>query len=219
MFKNISLRRFAPALLVGSLAIAALAPAASVSAEKEQASFDLVVANPKLLPCLAKFPDNPNKPPTAHVSVERGDLNDTLKIQLENIKPDLAFDMFTVQRTNKLANGQPDPAFTNFGLAWYQSDLEVNDNGRGNAQIKTILLDQIFGFDPDVSLQPLNTFHVGFWFNNPDDAAGCVGQVVTPFNGEHHAGPLAMISLPDANGLGPLCRNENLSTTPASCNP
>jgi hypothetical protein len=57
-------------------------------------------------------------------------------------------------------------------------------------------------------LPPTNTFHLGFWFNNPDDAAPCGFDVTkpTPFNGEHHAGPLAMISLPVApNNLGPLC--------------
>jgi hypothetical protein len=36
----------------------------------------------------------------------------------------------------------------------------------------------------------------------------------------HKAGPLAMVSLPDAKtGLGPLCTDPNTSTTPASCNP
>jgi hypothetical protein len=79
------------------------------------------------------------------------------------------------------------------------------------------LLDQIFGFDADPipdsnpaapRVPPTNTFHVGFWFNNPQDAESCGFDVSkpTPFNGEHKAGPLAMISLPvpPAN-LGPLC--------------
>jgi len=107
-------------------------------------------------------------------------------------------------------------------LAWYQSDLQVDDDGAGRAAIRTILVDQIFGFDPDVNLTPTNTFHVGFWFNDPNDAAACGFDVnnPTPFNGEHRAGPLAMISLPDADtGLGPLCLNPDTSTTPAHCNP
>ena len=88
--------------------------------------------------------------------------------------------------------------------------------------IRTILLDQIFGFDPDVALAPTNTFHVGFWFNNPQDAAACGFDVTkpTPFNGEHKAGPLAMISVPNpTSGLGPLCTDPNFSTVPTSCNP
>jgi hypothetical protein len=38
-----------------------------------------------------------------------------------------------------------------------------------------------------------------FWFNNPADAAACGFTGVTPFNGEHQAGPLAMISRLDAH--------------------
>src|SRR5438067_785536 len=127
MFELTSLRRFAPALLVGALALGTMLPAANVAATDEEFNFDLVVANPKLVPCLARFPDNPNRPPQAHVHVERGELNDTLRVQLENIKPELAFDLFTIQRTNKLATGGADPAFKNFGLAWYQTDLQAND--------------------------------------------------------------------------------------------
>jgi hypothetical protein len=81
-------------------------------------------------------------------------------------------------------------------------------------------VDQIFGFDPAVSLAPTNTFHVGFWFNNPQDAVPCGFNATkpTPFNGEHKAGPLAMITVPNATtGLGPLCLNPNTATTPATC--
>jgi hypothetical protein len=49
---------------------------------------------------------------------------------------------------------------------------------------------------------------MGFWFNNPQDATACGfdASKPTPFNGEHRAGPLAMISLPiEPANLGPLC--------------
>src|SRR5262249_29621125 len=160
--------------------------------------------------------------PTASVTVTRGAVNDTLEIVLSNFKPDLDFDLFTVQNSTFLANGTKDPGFTNFGLAWYKSDIRVDGSGHADVTIKTILLDQIFGFDPDVHLTPTPTFHVGFWFNNPQDAATCGFDVTkpTPFNGEHNAGPFAMISLPNANGgLGPLCTDPNDSTNPTSCNP
>ena len=158
-------------------------------------------------------------------------------VVLRNFKRNLNFDLFTVERSNQLANGQPVQGFTNFGLAWYQSDIstsrrdgcgfgdegEEDDQGDGqvaSVQIKTILLDQIFGFDPAVNLAPTNTFHVGFWFNDPADAAPCGFTGFTPFNGEHHAGPLAFISRPDAaTGLGPLCTNPDTSTSPPHCNP
>jgi hypothetical protein len=181
-----------------------------------------LVPNPQFINCLAQFPGDARRAPTAEVTVTRGKLNDELDLHLHNIKPGLAFDPFTVQHSSLTADGKPDPAFTNFGFAWYQSDLEANAQGDGEVSIRTILLDQIFGFDPSVSLAPTNTFHVGFWFNDPNAATACGFDPTkpTPFNGEHAAGPLAMISLPDAaTALGPLCTKPNTSTTPASCNP
>jgi hypothetical protein len=138
------------------------------------------------------------------------------------IKPGLAFDLFSVERSSLLSDGTPDPSFSSFGLAWYQSDLEANEKGKMSATIRTILLDQIFGFDPNVGLAPTNTFQVGFWFNQPEDAAACGFDVTkpTPFNGEHKAGPNAMITVPDENtGLGPLCTKPDTSVSPARCDP
>jgi hypothetical protein len=146
--------------------------------------------------------------PTAQVIVQRGELNDILILRAQHLRPNLGFDLFTLQNTNLLADGQPDPNFKNFGLAWYQSDIQADANGDAEVAIKTILLDQIFGFDPTVGLPPTNTFHLGFWFNNPNDAAACGFDPTkpTPFNGEHKAGPNAMISVPNAEtNLGPLC--------------
>jgi hypothetical protein len=197
--------------------LAAVTPAA---AQVNVVDFDLHV-NQNFAACIGVA----GQPvPTAHVNVKRGNLSDTLTIEGDNFRPHLAFDMFTVQRSNLLSTGKPDPAFTNFGLAWYQSDLVANGQGHFKTTIKTILLDQIFGFDPDVTLVPTNSFHVGFWFNDPNDANqnGCTFDITkaTPFNGEHKAGPVAMISVPDnQTKLGPLCTNPNHNTNPVSCNP
>ncbi|MBV9581486.1 MAG: hypothetical protein JO057_23155 [Chloroflexi bacterium] len=213
-------RRGGAALIGIALSATALLPASSVSAAHEQAHFPLEVASNSLLACLAKNPSDPNQLPTADVTVDEGDLNDTLHLRVHNLKPNLGFDLFTVQNSNKLADGTPDPNFKNFGLAWYQTDVQADQDGNADVTIKTILLDQIFGFDPAANLAPTNTFNVGFWFNNPDDAAPCGFDVnkPTPFNGEHHAGPLAMISVPDAQtGLGPLCRNPETSGSTIVC--
>jgi hypothetical protein len=201
------------------LAIMAVAAFTTMAAaQADVINFDLHV-DPAVVSCLSA---DGGPVPTAHVTVRRGKLNDTLTIEGDNFRPHLAFDMFTVQRSKLQANGTVDPAFTgSFGLAWYQSDLQANGLGHFKTTIKTILLDQIFGFDPDVLLPPTNSFHVGFWFNDPNDANknGCTFNVMkpTPFNGEHQAGPLAMISVPDADTkLGPLCTNPNNDGT---CNP
>ena len=192
-----------------------LIPNQAANAEPSQTIFQLVPSK-QFISCMAA---NPSVTPTATVVVKRGNLNDLMTITLKNFKPGLKFDLFTIQKTNLLANGNPDPNFKGFGLAWYQTDLEP-----GTATIKTILLDQIFGLNSDANLPlpPTNTFHVGFWFNNPADAAACGFDVnkPTPFNGEHKAGPLAFISLPNPQtNLGPLCLKPNTSTSPATCNP
>ena len=158
----------------------------------------------KFLSCFAQ----PGHTPTAQVIVQRGVDNDVLILRAQHLRPNLAFDLFTIQNSNLLADGQVNPSFTNFGLAWYQSDLQTDNNGNVDIAIKTILLDQIFGFDPAVGLAPTNTFHVGFWFADPNAAAACGfnPNKPTPFNGEHKAGPNAMISLPNTTtDLGPLC--------------
>jgi hypothetical protein len=206
-----------------SITVAAFSAAIALFASTARAEriFFSLAANPKFLACLAEFPGDATRPPTAKVSVARGTLNDTLTIEVSNIKPNLGFDLFTVQNSQLLSSGAVDPNFNNFGLAWYQTDLDVGRSGSGKATIQTILLDQIFGFDGQQP-PPTHTFHVGFWFEDPNDAAACGFDVTkpTPFNGAQNAGPLAMISLPDQQtGLGPLCTKPNTSTTPATCGP
>ena len=191
---------FVPAVV----ATAWLTTASSVSADVPEIEFHLV-PQPKFTNCLG-VEGGPS--PSADVIVERGELSDILILHAHHLKPNLGFDLFTIQNSNLLPSGEPDPQFKNFGLAWYQTDLQADGSGEAEVAIKTILLDQIFGFDPAAALQPTHTFHVGFWFNNPHDAAACGFDPTkpTPFNGEQHAGPNAMISLPNAvTDLGPLC--------------
>jgi hypothetical protein len=169
--------------------------------------------NPAFVQCLQAS----NETAKVKATVTRGSVNDTLSLKLSGFQPDLDFDLFTVEKSNQNADGSPVDGFTNFGLAWYQSDIKIKDDGTGRVTIQTILLDQIFGFDPAVGLNPTNTFHVGFWFNNPDDAVPCGFSGTTPFNGEHNAGPLAFITRPDATfGLGPLCTDPE---SEGVCNP
>ena len=171
--------------------------------------------NPKFGPCAQM---SSTVPLVGKATVAEGTLNDTLTLRLANFKPSLGFDLFTIQNTDLNPDGTLNAKFKNFGLAWYQTDVETDVNGEAFVDIHTILVNQIFGFDPAVSLPPTNTFHVGIWFNNPADASACGFTGTTPFNGEHNAGPNAMITVPNATtGLGPLCLNP--SATPGVCNP
>ena len=164
--------------------------------------------------------------PTAKVTVSRGTANDVMIVEMRNFKPGSVFDLFTIQRTNLKSVGVVDPDFKgSFGLAWYQSDIHVGPDGRAEAVVKGILLDGIFGFDADPLpgsvtgaplVPPTHTFHVGFWFDGPQDAAACGFDPTkpTPFNSVQKAGPNAMISLPDfASGLGPLFSTTNSNTS------
>ncbi|MDP9318684.1 MAG: hypothetical protein M3O94_06370 [Actinomycetota bacterium] len=207
--------RWRALMLTGAVAlgISAYALLGTASAKPASQTTFKLWANKPFLSCAQAQ----GKHAKVSATVTSGNLNDSMTLSLSGFKPNLAFSLFTIQKSNQLANGDPDPNFTNFGLAWYQSDMQVGANGTGTVTIHTILLNQIFGFDPAVSLAPTNTFHVGFWFDDPADAAACGFTGTTPFNGEHNAGPNAFITRPDAvNDLGPLC------TTPAGpgvCNP
>ena len=201
---------------IATLALIALA--LPTWAQLPETTFNLDV-NPPFINCVGT-PFGPT--PTAMATVRRGELNDELVLTAHNLRPNTGFDLFTTQNSNLLADGRLNPNFHGFGLAWYQSDLQSDANGDAEVTIKTILLDQIFGFDPAVALTPVNTFHLGFWFNNPADAVSCGFKPtqITPFNGEHHAGPNAMMSVPNSQtSLGPLCTNPEQEGDVFICHP
>jgi hypothetical protein len=205
----------AAALVVGAaVAVPSFAGADSAQRIILQKTFSLFPNKP-FLNCAGK---------NAKVSatVTRGSVNDFLTLTLTGFKHNLGFDLFTVQRSNQTATGAPVSGFTNFGMAWYQSDIETNSVGAATVKIRTILLDQIFGFDAGANLAPVNTFHVGFWFDSVAEAQPCSAAALTPtpFNGEHKAGPVAFITRPSsATGLGPLCTRPVKGATSFHCHP
>lgn len=159
-------------------------------------------------PCLAQYPNDPERRPLVEALVVPGEGTDTMFLFGRYIKPGLSFDLFSVERSPLGSLGERDPAFAGFGLAWYQTDLEANRWGRIRQVIRTVLLDEAFGLDAEAELSPTRTFHAGFWFTDPEAAAECGfnPENPTPFNGEQRAGPLAMVTVPDEDtGLGPLC--------------
>jgi len=191
--------------------------AAAATSKPDNTTFRMFPQNAQIN-CLKPSAGAPT--PQVRVHLDRHELNDTADIDLRNFKPNLDFDLFTIQHSPQTATGTPDPN-PSVGLAWYQTDLHVGSNGSGHARIRTVLLDQIFGVDKDVALAPTNTFHMGFWFNNPADAHNCGFTGTTPFNGEHTAGPLAFVTRPNAStNLGPLCTSPVSGSGGAfTCNP
>ena len=207
------------AALAAVAAVAAIPRVAAATGKPESTRFSMSAIG-GVVPCMSA---DGKTAPRIDVRVERGDDNDRLELRGRGFKPGIQFDLFTIQNSRLNAAGAPDPNFKGFGMSWYQSDLHADDYGRIHARIRTILLDQIFGFvdKGPTPVAPTNTFNVGFWFNSPADAAACGFTGTTPFNGEHAAGPLAFVTVPDATtNLGPLCTSPvTADDGSVACNP
>jgi hypothetical protein len=192
--------------LLAGLGIAGLVVAGPVlghdtHAAGQRISFSMVPSNAAISACL----------PHAQATVQVVDLglNQSMVVEAQGLLPNTGYDLFV---TNQAA--------APFGPSWYQSDLETNSAGAGEAVVRgifnheTFLLSQGQGTaGSGVVFPPTHTFNLGLWFNNPDDPfkAGCepgkTSPVVTPFNGEQHAGVQVLrTEILDPNNLenGPL---------------
>ena len=156
----------------------------------------------------------PNCVPSAsgHVRIDSKGPVEDMDVDVEGLPPNTDFDFFVIQKPT-----------SPFGMSWYQGDIETNGNGTGHGKfigrfsIETFIVApgstaapvvHQFAF-PDASsnppTNPIHTFHLGLWFNSPDDAAatGCP-NTVTPFNGEHNAGLQVLNTSNFADLSGPL---------------
>jgi hypothetical protein len=103
------------------------------------------------------------------------------------------FELFVTQQPN-----------SPFGISWYQSDFETNNQGHGEVRARGIFSEELFAVAPgsvnapqvddldaetNPAFAPVHTFHLGLWFGSPEEAqaAGCPANV-TPFDGDHSAG-------------------------------
>ena len=136
-----------------------------------------------------------------------------MDVDVKGLPPNTEFDFFVLQLPN-----------APFGLAWYQGDIETDENGEGHQQfigrfnIETFIVAQPPGDQPapvvhdqppfpdassNPATEPIHTYHLGLWFNSPEDAqnAGCPGAT-TRFNGDHTAGiqALSTRNFPDLEG-------------------
>jgi hypothetical protein len=145
-------------------------------------AFNMTQSNPAVAACL----------PHARALVQDFDLGDnqSLAVFATGLVPNTGYDLFI---TNQAA--------TPFGPAWYQSDLETGSQGQGSATVRgvfnheTFLVSQGQGvLGSGIVFPPTHTFNLGLWFTDPTVpfAARCepgkTAPVVTPFNGEQHAG-------------------------------
>jgi hypothetical protein len=130
---------------------------------------------------------------TADVRIRTLGVVEAMDIDASGLPANTDFDLFVIQVPT-----------APFGLSWYQGDLETDGTGHAHGHfLGRFSVESFFVapgvasapvvFDDDASsnpaFAPIQTYHLGLWFNSPEDAkkAGCAGTV-TPFNGEHHAG-------------------------------
>ncbi|HEY3088655.1 MAG TPA: hypothetical protein VGJ59_11400 [Jatrophihabitantaceae bacterium] len=191
----------AAALTAGGASAAAAVTMSTTS--QDQAHFALVRSTASLnAGCLVNA--------TARVKIKNHGPVEVMTIDASGLPKNTEFDVFV----NQLPNAP-------FGLSWYQGDLETNSDGDahgkfvGRFSIETFTVAPGTGAAPVVHDQPIkdadsnpatapvHQYHIGVWFNSPVDAAaaGCA-NVVTPFNGDHNAGPQALSTrqFPDLNG-------------------
>ena len=173
---------------------------AHVASKSQQPSSSFtfkLIASPGISSCL----------PNAHGSatITKGSLNDTMVVSVSGLPANTGFDLFIIELPNKP-----------FGVAWYQSDVQTNSSGAGSATVRGIFSVETFSVSlgdnqqPPVAFAPTHQYHVGLWFNDPKVPfnLGCEpGQpspIITPFNGEQHAGIQVLNTAEFPNNAGPL---------------
>jgi hypothetical protein len=148
---------------------------------------------------------------SVHV-VNKGPVEE-MTIDAHGLPKNTEFDVFVTQVPN-----------APFGLSWYQGDLESNDKGTAHGKFVGRFSIETFAVAPgpapapvvhdsgvikdaatNPQFAPIHTYHVGLWFNSGTDAgaAGCV-NTLTPFNGDHTAGPQALSTRQFGDTTGPL---------------
>ncbi len=136
-----------------------------------------------------------------HATITPNKLNDIMKVTLTGMPPNTGFDMFVIQ--------QPTAPF---GVAWYQSDIQTNAYGTGSATVQGVFDVETFSVSlgGTATFSPTHQYHLGVWFNNPQTPfklgcePGATAPIVTPFNGEQHAGIQVVNTAEFPANAGPL---------------
>lgn len=130
---------------------------------------------------------------SARVSINSFGPVEVMTVVATGLPANTNFDLFNIQV----------PKFP-FGLSWYLGDMQNDGTGKatgtfvGRFQPRAVhrrprgrvgAPHRCGGATTNPPTGPVHIFHLGLWFNRPDDAvaAGCE-NFVTPFNGEHNVG-------------------------------
>ena len=176
--------RLIPCALIAAAGLVVSGEQGVAGPQSDRISFDMVVSQGAKT-CL---PDAQGE-----VTIKSDGEAEDMTVSVSGLPPKTGFDFFVIQSP-----------IAPFGLSWYQGDIETNGAGkgvqhfRGRFNIETFIVapgpapaPKVFDDNATTNppTPPVQIYHLGLWFNSPDDAkaAGC-SDAVTPFNGEHHAG-------------------------------
>ena len=162
--------------------------------------FPVVPASPAIQKCL----------PNAHgeAAIIPDSLNDTMTFQVSGLAPKQKYTLFVTQTPNKP-----------FGISWYQGDILTDTHGAGSVIVRGIFDANTFSVSPGgtTTFAPTNQYHLGLWFSDPQTPftlgcePGAQEPMVTPFNGVHHAGILALNTSNFPDNAGPLSKVQSAS--------
>lgn len=135
------------------------------------------------------------------VTITPGAQNDTMRVSIHGMPARAGFDLFVIQQPAKP-----------FGISWYQTDVNADGHGNGSATVRGIFDRETFSVSPGgtTTFAPTHQYHLGLWFNNPRTPfnlgcePGAPAPVVTPFNGEQHAGIQVLNTAQFPVNAGPL---------------
>jgi hypothetical protein len=193
-------------MMVGMIAFGGLMQSASAN-DDDGFTFEMVPTNAAIKSCLPKA--------SAKVTItpaENG-LNDKMTIRVKGLPANTDYDLFVTQVPH-----------AQFGLSWYQTDLHVDEDGKGSVSVRGIFDKETFTISPaslttkgrednnqtGATFGAVNMYHLGLWFNDPQVPfkLHCEGTatspIVTPFNGEQHAGVQVLNTSNFDDNNGPL---------------
>jgi hypothetical protein len=181
------------ALSLGLTAASAAPTAAALPASDGGAFTFALVPSPGIHACLPHL--------RGSVTIIPGSENDLMQVSISGAPRNGEFDLFVIQQPLKP-----------FGVSWYQTDVNADGHGNGQATVRGIFNVETFSVSPGgtTTFPPTHQYHLGLWFNDPNVPfqlgcePGAAAPIVTPFNGEQHAGIQALNTSEFPVNAGPL---------------
>jgi hypothetical protein len=187
---------FAAAVVTAGLAVfgTSAAGASTTSAASAGPAFTFgLQASPGIASCLPRA--------RGQAIIIPGSLNDVMNVSVSGLPANSDFDLFVIQLPNKP-----------FGVSWYQTDIQTDGSGSGSARVRGVFDVETFSVSTGgtTTFSPTHQYHLGLWFNDPNQPfkLGCepghAAPVVTPFNGQQHAGIQVLNTAQFPVNAGPL---------------